>query len=368
MDLVDVSRQQGGFYVPAYEIRVDGEDLRAAAIAVSQVEADLILGGAGRFSFLVVNSYNDKNRAFLSGRGRRVLDLLRFGAEVEIFMGYGSKLQRVLLGLITEISTSFNEGGTPELTIGGSDLLFPLTNGKNTDSWPMRTDSEVVREIANRYQFDVEIETTTERHAQTEQNQESDAEFIKKLADRNHFEFYMDGETLHFHKPRTDGDGVVTLHWGKTLLSFKPEANLAMQVSKVEVYGWDPMQKRAFVGIAQAGDETGRDPQRASAGQLLRTRIGSMPVQRIRQPVFSQAEADARARAALDESAKKFLTGEGESIGLPQLRPDRNINLADLGEPFAKTYYLQQTTHKADGSGYRTRFKVKEPTFERENA
>src|SRR5688572_14473839 len=78
MDLVDVSRERGGFYVPAYKVKVDGEDLRGAAIAVSQVEADLILGGAGRFSFLVVNSYNDKNRAFLSGRGRRVLDLLRF--------------------------------------------------------------------------------------------------------------------------------------------------------------------------------------------------------------------------------------------------------------------------------------------------
>jgi len=38
----------------------------------------------------------------------------------------------------------------------------------------------------------------------------------------------------------------------------------------------------------------------------------------------------------------------------------RTKNLANLGEPFSKTYYVQQTVHKVDSNGYRTRFKVKE--------
>jgi phage protein D len=76
--------------------------------------------------------------------------------------------------------------------------------------------------------------------------------------------------------------------------------------------------------------------------------------------VFTQAEAEKRANAALNERAKQFLTGEGESIGLPDVRPDRNVMLDNLGAPFSKTYYVQQATHKIDGNGYRTRFKVKE--------
>ena len=84
------------------------------------------------------------------------------------------------------------------------------------------------------------------------------------------------------------------------------------------------------------------------------------PTLRLRQPVFTQAEADQRAKAALNERAKKFLTGEGETIGLPEIRPDRNVELAKLGAPFSKTYYIQQATHKIDTSGYRTRFKLKE--------
>ena len=76
--------------------------------------------------------------------------------------------------------------------------------------------------------------------------------------------------------------------------------------------------------------------------------------------MFTQAEADQRAKAALNERAKQFLTGEGEVVGLPEVRPDRNVQLDGLGVPFSKVYYIQQATHKIDSNGYRTRFKVKE--------
>jgi phage protein D len=185
---------------------------------------------------------------------------------------------------------------------------------------------------------------------------------MKKLAERNHFELFVDERrTLHFAPPNDKATAVVRLAYGEGLLSFKPEANLAGQISQVEVYGWDPKTKKQFIGRASAGEESGLSGQ--SAGQKLNTFVRDpkkRPTLRLRQPVFSQAEADQRAKAALNERAKQFLTGEGETIGLPDIRPDRNVQLDRLGAPFSKTYYIQQATHKIDTSGYRTRFKVKE--------
>ena len=80
--------------------------------------------------------------------------------------------------------------------------------------------------------------------------------------------------------------------------------------------------------------------------------------------MFTQSEANERAQAALSEQAKKFLTGDGETIGLPEVRPDRNIELVSLGKAFSRTYYIEQATHKIDSNGYRTKFKVKEPGYE----
>lgn len=367
MDFADFSSSHGDFYAPSFVVRVGGKSLtQTLAIGVTQVEVDRTLGAAGRFSFTVANAFNLERRMFLSGFGQPVLDILKFGATVEILLGYGdySKLPKLIEGLVTEITTSFSEGGSPELHVAGYDHMFPMTLGKQSRPWSNTTDSDAIHKLAKEYSLAADIQPTQQTHPQIEQNQESDYEFMKKLATRNHFEFYVSpAKTLRFGKPNDEGDGIATLRWGQSLLSFKPEANLAAQVSQVEVYGWNPDQKKAIVGKAVAGEESGHDPRRRSGGERLSTAIGKRPVLQVRQPVFTEAEAKRRAQAILNDHAKKFLTGDAECIGLPALLPDRNITLGNLGEPFSKTYYIQQTVHKIDTNGYRTRIKVKETSL-----
>lgn len=365
MELAELAKTYGEFYAPCYTVRIGGSDLmRDLAVAVSQVEVDLVLGGTSRFSFTVSDCYSHKLHIFQTSGGGDLSQVLAFGAEVEIFMGYGdSKSAPIAVsGLITEITTNFPENGSPELAVAGADHGFNLTVGKNSRTWTKARDSDAAHEIASFNNLDATIETTKEPHAQIEQNQETDWEFLKKLADRNHFELYVDErKKLHFGKPNDKATAVVRLVYGQGLLSFKPVANLAGQVSKVEVYGWDRKTKKPIVGVATTGEESGLNG--LSGGQHLNSFVrdpSKRPTLRLRQPVFTQAEADERAKAALSESAKKFLTGEGEAIGLPQVRPDRNVELASLGDLFSKTYYIQQATHKIDANGYRTRFQVKE--------
>jgi len=365
MELATLSRNYHDFLAPAYTVRLGRDDLmRDLLVAVSQVEVDMVLGAASRFALTLADCYSHRLHAFRTGSDQDLLKLLSFGTEVEVCMGYGDvrSVRPLLSGMITEITTSFPEEGAPELTVAGFDHGFTLTMGKNSRTWSKAPDSTAAHTIASESNLQSTIETTGETHEQIEQNQESDWEFLKKLADRNHFEIYVDErKTLHFGKPNDKASAVVRLAYGEGLLSFKPEANLAGQISKVEVYGWNPRTKQPFIGEASAGEESGL--QGKSAGEFLKGFVRDpkkQPTLRIRQPVFSQAEAKQRAKAALSERAKQFLTGEGETIGLPELRPDRNIELTNLGDHFSKTYYIQQATHKVDANGYRTRFKVKE--------
>ncbi len=365
MELATLAKGYGDFYAPSYAVRLGRDDLmRDLLVAVSQVEVSMVLGAASRFTFTVSDCYSHGLQAFKTGRGADLLALLTFGAEIDVCMGYGDarSIPTAVRGTITEITTNFPDGGPPELTVAGYDHGFALTIGKNSRTWSNSRDSDAAHEIASFNNLDATIETTSEKHPQIEQNQESDWEFLKKLADRNHFELYVDERrTLHFGKPNDKADAVVRLPYGEGLLSFKPEANLAGQISQVEVYGWDPKTKKQIVGRAGTGEESGLSGQ--SAGQRLNAFVrdpAKRPTLRLRQPVFTQAEANQRAKAALNERAKQFLTGEGEAIGLPEVRPDRNVELAKLGRPFSKVYYIQEATHKIDANGYRTRFKVKE--------
>jgi len=376
MELVDLSRSYGNFYAPAFSVRVARADVvRDLLVPVSQVEVDMVLTAASRFSFTLSDCYSHEEQKFKTGRGDDLLDLLTLGAEVEVCMGYGDALSTptAMLGMVTNLSTSFPETGSPELVVSGYDHGFPLTLGANTDSWRERTDSDVVKQIAGFYSLNADVAPTTEKHPQIEQNQVSDWEFLRTLAERNsdddsrsHYEFFVDPggvvkrPTLHFGKPRVRSAPVVRLAWGEGLLSFAPEASIAGQVSKVEVYGWSVARKEPIIGRASADDAR---PKSKSVGQYLNAlaRVpGRAPTLRLRQPVFTQAEADKRANAALGQKTKKFLKGDAESVGLPELRPDCTVELANLGEAFSKIYYIEQATHRIDGGGYRTKFKVRE--------
>ena len=366
MELVTLSKTYGDFYAPSYSVRVGRDDLtRDLLLAVSQVEVDLVLGAASRFTFTLTDCYSHKAHAFKTGRGANVSDIIAFGSEVDVRMGYGDAKSTPLAisGVITEITTNFPDGGSPELSIAGYDHGFPLTLGKYSRPFTNASDSDAAHQIASRNNLDAVIEPTKEKHAQIGQNQQSDWEFLKQLAERNFYELYVDEKRkLHFAPPNDKADAVVRLVYGQGLLSFKPEANLARQVSNVEVHGWDPKTKKEIVGKAKAGEESGLTG--TSAGQHLNSFVrdpSKRPTLSLRQPVFTQAEADQRAKALLNDRAKQFLTGEGETIGLPDLRPDLNVQLDGLGSLFSKTYYLQQVTHKIDSNGFRSRFKVKEP-------
>jgi len=367
MRLADFSQKYGDFYVPAYAVRVAGKDLiRESFVAVTQTEVSLVLGAMSRFSFTVANAFDMDRREFLDADGKDLLETVAFGAEVEVAAGYGDTagLTVLISGVITEVGTNFADGGTPELTIAGYDHSYPMSVGKNSASWAQRRDSDVAADIAGFHNLDTDVTPTKVQHPQIEQNQESDLEFIKKLADRNErYKVYVTGNTLHFGPARDKQEPVVTLPYGAGLLSFKPEANLAGQVERVQVVGWDTARKQSIIGQAQRGDEPGRDPRRQSAADYLQGVLRDPPTLRLRQPVRSQAEADERAKAALAERAQEFVTGEGETLGLPEIRPDTMVALEAIGRRFSKTYFVEEATHHIDGNGYRTRFKVKETTL-----
>ena len=195
------------------------------------------------------------------------------------------------------------------------------------------------------------------------QNNKTDFEFLKDRAEENGFEFFVIENTLFFRIPAYQEDPVVNLEWGKTLMSFSPEVNIADQVEVVEVRGWDPKTKKEIVGKARVGDEAGRDKGRKSGSELVREVAKEETVKRVRRPVYTQEQADRLAKAILTRIAEGLVTGNGECLGLPELRAGKNVLLEGIGKKFRKSYYVEKTNHSISASGYRTTFNFKETTI-----
>ena len=77
------------------------------------------------------------------------------------------------------------------------------------------------------------------------------------------------------------------------------------------------------------------------------------------RPVFTQREADELARAILLERSKDLVKASGTCIGLPDLRAGQRIKIGGLGARFSGEYFVTDTTHTINDSGYITKFNVR---------
>lgn len=369
MDVETLEHKHGDYFVPAFVVKLGGDDLvRDLYLTVASVSVDLKEKAAGRFTIQVTNAFDWEDREFVAGaREERIelLDLFRFGATVEIKLGYGepARLETVIEGTVSELSTGFSAGSAPALDISGYDSLFALSIGKVTDYLENAPDSAYVARIAARHGLSFDGPDTTPEKPRIEQNEETDLAFLEKLAERNSATFYVTGKTLYFGPRHQDEEAEIALPWGGGLTAFSPEINLANQIAAVEVVGTSATTGEQIVGRAEQGAEEGRDAGDASGPERLAQALGAAPVLRVRSGVHTQEEADARALAILRERAQKFLTGSADCIGLPELRPDMNVAFEGLGKGFSKTYWISSVVHDMSGSGFKTTLKVEEPSI-----
>jgi phage protein D len=77
------------------------------------------------------------------------------------------------------------------------------------------------------------------------------------------------------------------------------------------------------------------------------------------RPVHTSEEADSVARSLLADLMKGLVEADGQTIGLPNLRAGRTVEIANLGERFSGVYYVRESTHTIGNQGYVTSFRAR---------
>ncbi len=359
----ELEKKYGNFYAPEFSIKIENIDIKSKGAEVAGITVDKVLDGASQFSFSVNNPYVASKSEF------QWIDDTFFdaGKKVAITIGYANgEEQTMLSGLITSLKYTFPSGGASQLEISGYDFSYYMMKGKKSPpAWNKKKHSDIVQLIASDYKFKTnKIQDSKLEYPQVKQDNESDYDFIKKLAEQNGFEFYLsDDNELIFGDAPINNDSVLSLQLGKTLFSFSPELNITEQISEVKVIGWDPKAKKEIIGKATAGEEEGKKSNETSGSEMTAKIIKDKVTKEIRRPVGNQAEADKIAKSTLSKISEGLVKGSGECIGLPVLQPGIVIDLEGLGTKFSKSYYVEKTTHSIGSSGYKTTFNVRRNTI-----
>ncbi len=355
-------------YAPSFSLQIGGipqPDLRKSIISI---EVDDSLESASMFTFSINEGLDVKTQKF-KWLDSKLLDP-ESGDDVKIFLGYAGSADKsadpLITGKITALNPSFPSSGTPSLSVQGYDHSFCLQKSIVKDKRTFdkeKSYQDVVMKIAVEQNLGQgEIDSSIKPCEKIIQNAgESDYAFLKKLADRIGYEFFVRNKKIYFRKPRDDTNEVLSLKWGREILSFSPRMSTAKVVSKITVRGHNQKDpSKPIVGVATLSDLGFKEPGARSGAEGIKScQNKETEASKSDFPVCSEEDAKNLARMLLVKANNSLIEGTCECIGIPDIRPGINIGIDGVGKRFSGRYYVKSVKHTIGDGGYTISFDVR---------
>ncbi|MEC4018805.1 phage late control D family protein [Streptomyces sp. H27-D2] len=343
-------------------VKIDGvelDDLLYNDLLSLEVELDEDLAGMFRMTVALLLSA-DGTWSHLDD------ERLTLWRRVAVTAGFEGDTQQLLSGYITHLRPHFGPGlDQCRLEVWGMDTSVLMDRVDTLKAWPNTKDSDIAAETFRAYGLIPQVTDTEvihEEEVSTIIQRETDIQLLKRLALRNGFECFVDGDTGYFQPPAVDetSQPVLTVHFGEdtNVNRFGLEVN-ALAPTDVVMFQVD----RITGDVLDATAEPGR--QSALGAQPAASRLGPGM-----EPglvcVAQSAAAGVQTMTALCQSLHDqgtwFVTGEGEVAANQYgsiLKPRGTVTVKGVGETHSGVYYVTHVTHRFTVEGYVQSFQVK---------
>ena len=269
-------------------------------------------------------------------------------------------MEVIFSGEITAIEPEYEYGLRSILAVRGYDFSHRLNHGTYIRTFQNSKDSEIVSTMAGEAGLTASVEATSTVYDHVIQYNQTNMAFLRQLARRNNYKFYVDKDKkLQFKKAATTVGSAITLTWGDNLLGFFPRLSLTEQVTEVTVRGWDVKTKAAVVGTASTASylqSIGEEQKGGTAYRSATTKDAKH--YEVIHTTIDQTQANALAQAVLDELNSDYVEAEGLCIGDAQLLPGGTVKIEKVNTQFAGTYKVSTVRHIFSPEGFKTEFTI----------
>ena len=383
---------QEGFYVPRFEVHVNGVGLPQDVIrdVISLTYKDSIKE-IDSFEMTVANwdpvefdhkyiGARTETKKVLDDKSSHQSQLFHLfepcNHAVEVKLGYAGTLRTMLSGNFTTMEPSFTNSGAPILTVRGLNVLHQLRRKQYTTAFAGKKPSEIAVELGNlrdkgqkRFPLPVKIDDQAKADEDkidivTQKNQ-YDVDFLFVLARSFGYVVYViEADTkkgiprsLYFGPSDSNHPGTrdVTfqLERGKSIIDFKPKLTTANQIKSVTVRGWHRTRKTLITRTVTLDDE------RINVNKDLHRILNACDAREelvVDEPIFTNCEARERAIAILLDQSKQMVTATVRVVGLPDLRAGQIVVIGNVGARLSGRYFVTKSKHTIDDNGYITEF------------
>lgn len=288
----------------------------------------------------------------------------RKGNILEVSWGYPGDMappREVVIQKVTGFQTLSVEGHAKSVLMHKVTKCRVFENTKRSD---------VVRKIAEENGYGAalqDIEDTGEALATITQARQTDAQFIKRLAEKEGFEFYVDFDGLHFHQRRLGQRPIRVLRWYTPpevgeVLSLNIENDVTAKAGAVTVQARDPVTRQT-IDVRASNATTSRDSL-APVIEIVDPETGSTRLERRNVSADVRPSPQASASSAQREADARFRRAQlttveltANVLGDPSLLAKTVVEVQGIGKRLSGKYYVKEAKHKIDGSGYTVELK-----------
>jgi len=350
--------------VPGYSITNVDESM---ASFVRRLVIDYASDGPDMFDITFTNqTAEEQTKPTFTDGGGMFASKFKEGDEITIQVGYDSKMTKMIVGEITGVEAIFKEDEPSQFSVRGFDKLHRLSRGKKQRTFLNMKDSQIAQQIAGEMGLSAEVDDSAIVHDHVFQNNLSDIDFLYSRARGINFEVDVQDTKLLFKKPQVTGSSVATLKWEDNIRKVRFYLSTAFQVSEVQVRGWSTKDKKEIVGKASSSDVYSKMGGDKSGGEVATGKYGQGKIVTVvtSDPLQTQEEADAIAKARLNELSLNFITGEAIVEGDAAIKSNAIVEFQGVGKKFEGQYYVVNAVHTIrpgndKQNGYTTRFTFK---------
>lgn len=306
--------------------------------------------------------------------------LLKEGILFRVFMGYDTIVEDFGEWVAKEVESTFPADGDQSFTIKGQTKAITFAQSESSESFKGMTDKQIVELIAIRYGLKVEkngqstVDNPGIMYEEVMRGAQSEAEFLRERARLYGYEFYVDDEVLHFHKPLFDDLPFVL----KYRSEIPGESNIIEASIKTKVTKKNRTSSKKGVDVKKGKEvnenaesdegpndawETKSEAKRKADGQVVTNPEPLAEDSVVRRSHEGDESSEIIRKMAKATEAKERWTVELDikTIGNPLIRRGKTITVKGIGNRYDGSYYIKEARHLFGDTGYLTSFLGKTP-------
>ncbi len=278
----------------------------------------------------------------------------KVGDEVEIKVGNGET--SIYKGEVVGVEPTYKGGEKSRMLLRCMNKFHRLLRKRKSTTYQDKTDQAILSQVCQDAGLTLDWKhekSITYKHVY--QHNQSNMEFLRTRAARMGCHVWCDDTTLHCKQPDLGQGPVAELKVDQSsqdavLRHFSPRVNSSHVIKKMTVKGWNPETKELITGEAS----TTSSPLASKSPVAGSGDLGNEDSFTVDTPIWSKEEADAIAKAKLQDAALGYMTGEAEVTGDPKFDLGKVVKITANGntgsDPFNGNYYIMGVTHRHSAS------------------